>query len=339
MRRPAWARLSAEGLLDRRFCDLAGLRLKGSILEPCIRRLYDELAARRLRFRPHFWIGTEWFCPDGIPGVAVPFYLCHPRLLQLERRQMLEAEGGTMESCLRILRHECGHAIDNAFRLRRRRAVRAVFGPATTRYPDTYTPAPQSRRYVLHLAGWYAQSHPVEDFAETFAVWLRPGRHWRRAYRGWPALAKLELMDELMRDLAGRRPVVTDRSVVDPVAGQRTRLRTHYRRRRERYDVRAAAVHDHDVRRLFSDDPRHRDRTPAAAFLRRLRAELRERVARWTGQHAYTVDQVLAQMIARCQALGLRCARPARELRLDALALVTAHTAELVHVGRFELTL
>ena len=145
-------------------------------------------------------------------------------------------------------------------------------------------------------------------------------------------------MDELMRDLAGRRPVVTDRSVVDPVAGQRTRLRTHYRRRRERYDVRAAAVHDHDVRRLFSDDPRHRDRTPAAAFLRRLRAELRERVARWTGQHAYTVDQVLAQMIARCQALGLRCARPARELRLDALALVTASTRTSCSCARSAVT-
>ena len=223
------------------------------MLETCIRRLYDELAARNLRFRPHFWVSNEWFSPDGVPGVAVPFYLCHPRLLQLERRQMLEVEGGTVEWCMKILRHECAHAMDTAFRLRRRRGFRQVFGKATTPYPDTYTPEPQSRRYVLHLNWWYAQSHPLEDFAETFAVWLKPARAWRNSYRGWPALAKLEYVDEVMRALAGRRPVVTDRSEVDRLPTLRTKLRTYYRRRRERYDVEAGAVTDRDLRRLFSD--------------------------------------------------------------------------------------
>jgi len=337
-RRPHWSQLSDDALLDLRLCDLR-LRLKGTMLETCIRRLYAELDERGLRFRPHFWISNEWFSPDGIPGIAVPFYLCHPRLALLERRQMLEVEGGTVEWCMKILRHECGHAIDTAFHLRRRADVRRVFGSPRTRYPDTYTPEPQSKRFVLHLNWWYAQSHPLEDFAETFAVWLKPARKWRQAYRGWPALAKLELVDDLMRGIAGRRPVVTDRSEIDSLHDLRTKLRTHYRQRRERYDVGAAGIHDRDLRRLFSDDPRHRTRETAARFLRRLRPELRERVAFWTGQHQYTVEQVIDEMIKRCQSLGLRRARPEHEVRLDAIALVTAHTVELVHTGRFELAL
>ncbi|MHC5020530.1 MAG: putative zinc-binding metallopeptidase, partial [Planctomycetota bacterium] len=267
-RRPGWHRASDETLLDLRFSDLP-LRMKGTMVAGCIRRLYDELRARGLKFRPHFWFSTEWFCPDGVPGVAVPFYLGHPRLAKLEERQMLEVEGGTVDWCMKILRHETGHAIDNAFRLRRKKEFRRHFGRVSTPYPDIYSPVPHSKRFVLHLNWWYAQSHPLEDFAETFAVWLKPKRQWRQAYRGWPALAKLEYVDELMQSLAGERPLVVDHRQVDPLPTLRTKLRTHYRNRRERYGVQFASVHDRDLRRLFSDDPKHAAKEAAAAFLRR----------------------------------------------------------------------
>jgi hypothetical protein len=58
----------------------------------------------------------------------------------------------------------------------------------------------------VHLDDWYAQAHPDEDFAETFAVWLTPDLDWRARYRGWKAIAKLEYVDELMRSLAGKPP-------------------------------------------------------------------------------------------------------------------------------------
>ena len=54
---------------------------------------------------------------------------------------------------------------------------------------------------MLNLANWYAQSHPIEDFAETFAVWLRPGSRWRSRYADWPALRKLEYVDALMQEV------------------------------------------------------------------------------------------------------------------------------------------
>src|SRR2546430_9616770 len=122
-----WSLISDERLLDTRICDLP-IRIKGSFLEPHIKRLYSELNDRGIRFKPHVWLSAEWFTPDGVPGFAIPFYLAHPRLMKLERKQMLEVEGGTDLSCMRILRHEAGHAIDNAYRLHFKRQWVRSFG-------------------------------------------------------------------------------------------------------------------------------------------------------------------------------------------------------------------
>src|ERR671937_236567 len=202
-----WTALSDEQLLDVRMCDLA-VKIEGTDLEQRIAQINAELRARHLRFRPYFWLADEWFTPDGVPGVAIPFYLAHPRLAKLELAQMLEVEGGDSESCLRILRHEAGHAIDNAYLLRRRPTRRRLFGAPATPYPEYYTPKPYSKSFVHHPDHWYPQSHPDEDFAETFAVWLNPQAMWEVRYAGWPALRKLQYMDELMRELARRRPAV-----------------------------------------------------------------------------------------------------------------------------------
>src|SRR5450631_4427222 len=164
-RRFPWETLTDDQLLSLRFCDLK-LTIEGTDLEEAIDRLYRELATRGIRFRPHCWLAQEWFSPDGIPGIAIPFYLAHRRLMSIERRFMREVEGGNRNWLMRILRHEAGHAIDSAYRLRRRRHWRDVFGPASLPYPDTYRPRPGSRRFVQHLGAWYAQAHPTEDFAD-----------------------------------------------------------------------------------------------------------------------------------------------------------------------------
>src|SRR4029453_18704912 len=175
---PEWASWPDDKLLDLRICDL-NATIEGSALEERVAQLRAELAARGLsKFDPHFWLSAEGFSPDGVPGVAIPFYLAHPRLEKLERTQMLEVEGGTPEWCMKILRHEAGHAIDNGYKLRQRRRGQQIFGPSYIHYPDYYTPKPYSKSFVLHLDSWYAQSHPDEDFAETFAVWLNPKSDW-----------------------------------------------------------------------------------------------------------------------------------------------------------------
>jgi len=322
---PSWVRLSDEDLLDVRICDL-GLKIEGTPIEPRIEQLYDELDQSGLRLRPRCWLSSEWFSPHDAPGIAIPFYLAHPRLSRLEARQMKEVEGGTKSWCMQLLRHEAGHAYETAYRLAERKSWRKLFGRAAKPYPDSYSPKPVSRRFVLHLDWWYAQSHPVEDFAETFAVWLRPGGHWRKRYKDWPALAKLQYVDKLMKELARKPPRVKFKDEVDPVAGLRQTLRNYYREKQARYGNSYPASYDHDLARLFPLPADHHGHPPASTFLRRISPELRRRVSSWTGENAYTINCVLKDMIQRSRLLDLRVCRPAHELKLDAAILLTMQT-------------
>ncbi|MCA9133575.1 MAG: hypothetical protein KDA45_10490 [Planctomycetales bacterium] len=330
--------LGDDELLDTRMCDL-GLSISNTQLEERIEQLYAELDERKLPFHPHCWLSDEWFSPDGVPGIAIPFYLAHPRLMRLERKQILEVEGGTHEWCMKILRHEAGHAIDTAYRLRRRKMYRETFGRVSVPYPDYYRPKPYSRSYVLHLDMWYAQSHPVEDFAESFAVWLRPRSRWRTQYRGWPALKKLEYVSQTMRSLENRKPLVSSRAHVDPLRSFKKTLREHYEKKRAHYGLEHPNFYDRDLRRLFSEAPEHSKNTTAAAFLRRTRTELRKSVSKWTGEYQYTIDQVLSEMIERCRELRLRMAAPEEETKRDLMILLTVQTMNFLHEGHHRVAL
>jgi hypothetical protein len=330
--------LSDEALLAMRFCDL-GLAIAGSWLEPRVAQLNDELAGRGLSFRPHYWLSAEWFTPDGVPGIAIPFYLAHPRLMKLEKAQMLEVEGGTPDWCLKILRHEAGHAIDNAYRLRRRRKRIKLFGSPSQPYPDFYLPKPYSKSFVLHLDSWYAQSHPDEDFAETFAVWLTPDSDWATRYEDWPALRKLEYMHALMGEIAGTPPLVTSRREVEPLARLRTTLGRHYAAKRTHYGVDYPHFHDRDLRRLFSNAEEFRHNRKASRFIHAIRRDVRRLVAEWTGTYQYTIDRVIEDIVTRCDDLGLRLKFPEDRTKQDFTVLVTVQTMNYLHSGRHRLAL
>ncbi|QDV62953.1 putative zinc-binding metallopeptidase [Crateriforma conspicua] len=327
------ARMSDDDLLDLRVCELP-LKLKDTPLQERVDQLYDELAQRGITFRPHCWLSDDWYSPDGIPGIAIPFYLAHPRLMRLERQQLLEVEGGTKQWCMKILRHEAGHAIDTAYRLRRKAAFRRVFGRVSQPYREYYQPMPSSRDYVLHLEMWYAQAHPLEDFAETFAVWLRPGSRWRATYKDWPALKKLEQVDRFMKSVAGTKPVVTSRRADEPLSRIRKTLREHYASKRRHYGLDIPSVYDADLRRLFDGSISSRRAPTAAAFLSKVRGEIRRVVARWTGEYTYTIDQVIQEMIERCREMELRVGGPAEDVKRDAMILVAVRTTHFMHEGR-----
>ncbi len=326
-----WAEASDAQLLEMRLCDL-GVELEDSWVADQVAQVQEEIAACGLLLRPHFWLSEEWFSPEGVPGVAIPFYLAHPRLIRLERRQMLEAEGATRASCVRLLRHELGHAVQHAFNLQRRRRWQKHFGKSSQRYPDSYRPNPASQRYVLHLDYWYAQAHPDEDFAETFAVWLTPRSRWRTRYKGWPALKKLEYVDELMRELAGRRPPVRSRARPEHLPRLRSTLAEYYEAKRGRFDYVESHVYDADLHRLFGRSDA--SGPSAASFLRRTRARIRRQVARGTGRHEYAIDLVLREMTNRCRQLRLRATAPADQLVNDLAVLVAARTVEYVYRRR-----
>ena len=331
-----WTSLNDEQLLAVRMCDLK-LSIAGTEIEQRIARVDNELASHGL-IRPHYWLSDEWFTPDGVPGVAVPFYLAHPRLARLEQAQMVEVEGGTPEWCMRILRHETGHALENAFRLRRRRDRRARFGRSTQRYPQYYTPKPYSKSYVVHLEPSYAQAHPDEDFAETFAVWLAPRSAWRSRYAGWPALRKLEFVDELMAEIGPREPPVTTRRSVDALPRLRKTLREHYAEKQKRYGE-PPRVPDRDLRRLFASEPVESSTMTAARFLSLVRSDVRKMVARWTGEYQYTIDRVLDHIVERCRELRLRLVVPPERAKTEVAVLVAVQTMNWLHSGQHRIWL
>jgi hypothetical protein len=319
-------------LLDLRLCDLR-LQILGTQLEERLDKLYRELEARSLAFRPHVWLAEEWFTPDEVAGFAIPFYLAHPRLMKLERAQMLEVEGASEAECLRILRHEAGHAIDNAFRLHTRRSWKETFGSFRVPYPEWYQPQPGSRDYVLNLDAWYAQAHPAEDFAETFAVWLKPGNRWQREYEGWGALRKLEYVQHIMTGLIGRPPARMLPRKVDPLSMVKKTLREHYRRKRAYYTIHWPASYERNLYRVFSANPRSRTAISAAQFLRHYRSEISDLVARGTGVHPYTVNHTVKHMIVRCRELNLRLSTPEKEARELIVVMLTMQVIQILRAG------
>jgi len=328
-----WIDWPVQKLLDLRLCDL-GVRIERTPIQSRINHVLHELEQRDITFKPHFWVSDDWFTPRAMTGCAVPFYLLHPRLIRLERSQMLEAEGAARVECLKILRHEVGHAIEHAYKLHLRRRRQKLFGKSSTPYPEVYRPQPASRNFVHHLDYWYAQAHPDEDFAETFAVWLQPRSNWRKVYRDFPAIKKLEYVDELMDEIAGTRPVVTTRTRPHSLSKITKTLRQHYKEKQERYGAEYPDFFDADLRKLFSDSPEYRKNESAASFLRRVRPEIRRMVSRWTGHYQYTLDHVLRDIIGRCRQLKLRLPGPPEPIKIDTALMLTVTTMNFLFGSR-----
>jgi hypothetical protein len=330
---PWWAKLDDGALLDLRFSDLH-LTLDASPLQPALDRLYRELGRRGFRFRPHVWLSVEWFCPDGVPGFAIPFYLAHPRLAALERRMMHEVEGGNARWLQRILRHETGHALDNAYRLRLRKRWRQVFGPASRPYPVRYAPRTTSRSFVMHLGHWYAQSHPSEDFAETFAVWLAPNSTWRMDYEDWLALRKLRYVDELMAEIRDRPPAVRRRTRVEPLETNRGTLREHYAEKLRYADRTETRRYDARLRRVFAPQAQNPGRVAAATFLRQVRPELTRLLVRRSRLHPYLIHHVMRMVIRRSRELELCVNAPLRLTKRQVFGLLERILFDFIRRGR-----
>jgi hypothetical protein len=331
----AWVNLPDSELLKMRICDLH-VRIEGSELESRVQELHTELEARGLPVRPDCYLGDEWFSPEGSPLIAIPFYLAHPRLKQLELHQMLEVEGGTYEWCMQILRHECGHAYDHAYRFSSTEQWVEVFGNRDVEYlPETYRPRPYSRSFVRHLPNWYAQAHPDEDFAETFAVWLAlPAERWRSQYRGWKALEKLESVDAMMAYARSRPPVVVKgRRLWDASRSRRT-LEKYYAAKRKLYAEDFPDIYDADLGAIFHrGEPGDEN---AAQFMRRHRSVLIAAVGRWTGQRKYIGSELVKKLISRCRELALPAPRDQTELLIELASYLSTLVTTHLHTGRFK---
>src|SRR3569832_2434778 len=191
-------------LLSKPIRDL-GLKLEGSSVERFVFLFYRELDQKGLRkFRPLVYLSDEWGCPSEEPVIGIPFYLADPKLQKLER-EMNDLEDS--RQIMMYMRHEAGHAFNYAYELFKTEEWRNLFGPFRRPYRDFYRPVAFSRQFVRHMEGWYAQKHPDEDFAETFAVWMTPRSQWRKRYQGWEAIKKLQYVDRIARKVGNLDPV------------------------------------------------------------------------------------------------------------------------------------
>ncbi len=317
--------LSDDELLQTRICDLR-LSIRGTELESRIQIFYDELAVKGISFKAPCYLGDEWFCPEGSATISIPFYLAHPRLKRLEERMMMEVEGGTEEWCLRLLRHEMGHVLNHAYLIDNDRSWQKLFGPSSLEYSESFRARPYSKRFVRHLEGWYAQSHPEEDFAETVAIWLTPGVDWRQQYRDWTALRKLEYVDSLMSKIAGQPPKVFSKARMSEALRLRSRLGAYYKRRRRLYAQDFPDFFDADLKRLFVAGADAPENERAAVFLRRSRKVILNAVSAWTGEPKFTLNRVLRALTQRCAELDLRLRSEAAGIEISAyLATLASH--------------
>lgn len=321
-----------------------GLKISGTPLEPVLARFMDELAIAGVRrVRPRFYLSTEWGVPFASVAIAIPFYLARPELTDLHAERTGHVEGTSPGDLLRYLRHEMGHVVNYAYRLYDDGAWVERFGAMTQPYLEHYRPAPFSRNFVRHLPGWYAQKHPDEDWAETFAVWLTPGRDWRAEYADWPAaLAKLEFCAATMRRLADLDPLVTDEDLDEDVGELAYSVDHFYQQYGETTDTLPQGL-DGALQAIFDDlvergphDPPTPDERPAGALIRDLIRRLPAEVYRWTGHFPEHTRALLRQLATRADERGhgyLAAREPAAALALT--TFVTALAMNHVHNGSY----
>jgi hypothetical protein len=313
-----------EELLQRNISDL-GLAIEGTRLEPLITRLYQDLERAGIDFKPPVYLADEWGCPDRVPTIGIPFYLADEDLCRLEDELMEGIEAESDDEILRYLRHEAGHAINYAYKLYDSEEWRELFGPYSRPYREDYEPNPFSRQFVRHIPGWYAQKHPDEDFAESFAVWLDPDSNWRETYAGWGCLPKLAYVDRTMRQVGRRPPLVTGQG--REVSGELSlSLAEHYAAFRQP-PKEIPAYFDGDLKQIFGETaPARLQGIPAAEFLERNRRSLVRNIAYWTGLNDLHIRSLIHHFIQRSSELGLRV-DPARSTAV--LTELTAYATTL----------
>ena len=318
--------------LSRKISDLS-LQIQGTRLEGQVGELYQELEKAGISFKPKTYLSDEWGCPYRVPVIGIPFYLADPELSELEG-QLTDIEAEDEAEVMMYLRHEAGHAFNYAFRLYRKPEWRRLFGKISRPYKKHYHPVPFSARFVRHIPGWYAEKHPDEDFAETFAVWLTPGSDWRKQYADTPALAKLLYVDEMAHAYGQQPPVVSDETLDMPVQELTMTLDSWYESNRDADRIRLDLHRtlNNDLRRLFPAEQGQ----PAVEVLRTNRKQLIRDVNHWTGINRELLSALIRELLERVQFLELKIKPEQSAAQMVSVSVFIATLAmNYLHRGRF----
>jgi hypothetical protein len=321
-----------QGLLNRRICDLQ-LKIEGTRLEEMIADLYTELERAGLNFRPGTYLSDWWGCPNLVPVIGIPFFLARPELKKL-KGELTGFKVESDEDLMMVLRHEAGHAFNYAYRIFEEPDWQKTFGKFTAPYKERYKAEPFNTAYVRHVAGWYVQKHPDEDFAETFAVWVTPGSDWKEKYDKTPALSKLLFIDSAARKFGNKVPVVSGGELDVPLNEMTETVEVWFKEYNEAHR-RKVIIHniiDEDLKRLFPSVLGK----PAIKAMQSQRTRLIKYVHYWTGMDRDTLTALVDELMRRIEALDLKI-MPGRDRMpmISASAFITTLAMNYIKTGKF----
>jgi hypothetical protein len=324
--------INYQKFLTTKICDL---ELDGNeSMAQLFKRLKKELREHRILLWPDFYFGNEWGCVNKNISISIPFYLATPEL------KTLEGDVPTNEEIMKTLRHETGHAVNYAYKLWQQEDWKETFGDFNKKYRDRYLSRvnPWSKSYVRHLHYMgdphYAQKHPDEDWAETFAIWLDPRSHWDVKYRNWPhALEKLSVVDRLMEEIAGKEPLNTKKKHDGAYSMVEETVSEWWGLDGEMLDQ-ELQEYLNDMNELFIKPTNGRKRLlPAWKLIRKYARVLTERVSLWISRsNKHTVRKSLRQWEAICrnESLGYLPEEEERKL-IELTTLLTYHVVDGVY--------
>jgi len=327
-------KISDDELLDVRVCDLP-IKIQGTWIEGCIGQLYQELDDAGIHFKPQCYLADEWLTPEKETCIGIPFYLAHPALIRLEKKFMMEAEGEGRQWCMKLLRHETGHALCYAYIFHQRKKWQNIFGSADTEYTDTFKYRPYSKNYVRHLDGYYAQYHPDEDFVETFAVWLTPNLDWREKYKNWKAIHKLQYVDQLMQAIKGKIPAYHSSQKFWRLSTLKFNLRTYFKRKRHFWAEEFPDFHDRFLRKNFVQTNQNGSNLKVSEVIRKHRKNILSSVSRYSGEKKYLINEVIKNINKRSQQLKLIVQDDESSVTLHLSSYITSLVMNHSYTGRF----
>lgn len=332
------ADLNDAEILKLRFKNIP-LTIQDTDVEKCIQQLYSELESKALIFRPQIFLGDEWFSPEGMNAISVPFYLANTRLKNLEKSLMLEVEGGDHEWFMKLLRHEAGHCFDHCYKFSKRKKWSQIFGSPNIEYnPETYRPQPYSKSYVKHLDRWYAQAHPDEDFAETFAVWLNPNNDWKKEYSQWPtALQKLNYIEKIAKESLTLKNTAEKGRTPSNIKNLSTTLEKYYHKRKNENADDYPDFYDSDLKFIFNGDTTLTKRDASASrFMNKHRKLIVTTVAWATSERKFTIDSLVRRLTDRCKLLELKIGKSETQTTMDVASFLTSLVKNYLFTGKFK---
>ena len=321
-----------QALLSQKICELP-LKNCGTRLTSLIERLYEEMENCGISFKPETYLSDEWGCPDSTPIIGIPFYLADSRLSDLVS-EISDCPAETNAEIMKYLRHEAGHAFNYAYRLYMEPEWNRLFGSFTSPYEDDYKTRPFSPRFVRHVPGWYAEKHPDEDFAESFAVWLTPGSRWKEKYANTPVLSKLLYVDDTVRRYGRKPPFVTGGELDRPVKDLDISMARwcQMSEAESQKAVRLPDIVDEDLHRLFPA----LEGKPAAVIFQPARKQLIRDVHDWTGMNRDLTYSLINELMRRSEALGLKVESEKTEsCTISLVVFITTLAMNYQNTGQF----